>query len=339
MAAKTYGIDLGTNTIKVYKKGEGLILHERNIIAIENKKNVIAVGDEAFEMNEKAPVSIKVISPVRNGVIADISNMQRLLTSIINKVNGGKKTTSTFYVSVPTDITGVEKKSFYDTILASNSKVKDISVVEKSIADALGVGLDITTARGVMIVNIGADTTEISIISLGGIVLSKLINVGGNRLDESIKLYVKKKYNLAIGSKTAETIKKNLASALPGTNETIAVYGRNVVNGLPAQMEINSEMVYEAIKEYLHTIVDSIKVILERTPPEISSDIIESGIYVTGGSAAIKDIDKLIESNTDLKVNICEKAESTVVEGLGRIIEEPAYRELAHSTKQLTSRR
>lgn len=339
MAAKTYGIDLGTNTIKVYKKGEGLILHERNIIAIENKKNVIAVGDEAYEMNEKAPVTIKVVSPVKNGVIADISNMQRLLTSIINKVNGGKKTASEFFVAVPTDITGVEKKSFYDTILASNAKVKDISVVEKSIADALGVGLDITTARGVMIVNIGADTTEISIISLGGIVLSKLINVGGNRLDESIKLYVKKKYNLAIGSKTAETIKKNLASALPGTNETIAVYGRNVVNGLPTQMEINSEMVYEAIKEYLHTIVDSIKVILERTPPEISSDIIESGIYVTGGSAAIKDIDKLIESNTDLKVNICDKAESTVVEGLGRIIEEPAYKELAHNTKQLTSRR
>ena len=339
MAAKTYGIDLGTNTIKVYKKGEGVILHERNIIAIENKKNVIAVGDEAYEMNEKAPVNIKVVSPVRSGVIADISNMQRLLTSVINKINGGKKSASTFYIAVPTDITSVEKKSFYDTVLASNSKVKAISIVEKSIADALGVGLDITNARGVMVVNIGADTTEISIISLGGIVLSKLINVGGNKLDESIKLYVKKKYNLAIGSKTAETIKKNLASALPGSNETIAVFGRNIVNGLPAQMEINSEMVYESIKEYLHTIVDSIKVILERTPPEISADIIESGIYVTGGSAAIKGLDTLIASNTDLKVNICDKAGSTVVEGLGRIIEEPDLKELAYNVKQMTTRR
>ncbi|WP_167956488.1 rod shape-determining protein [Anaerosporobacter faecicola] len=339
MAAKTYGIDLGTNTIKVYKKGEGVVLHERNIIAIENKKNVLAVGDEAYEMNEKAPVSIKVISPVRNGVIADIGNMQRLLTYTINKLNGGKKSTSSFFIAVPTDITAVEKKSFYDTVLASNSKIKDISIVEKSIADALGVGLDITNARGVMVVNIGADTTEVSIISLGGIVLSKLINIGGNKLDESIKLYVKKKYNLAIGSKTAETIKKNLTFALPGSNESISVFGRNVVNGLPAQMEINSEMVYDSIREYLHTIVDAIKVILERTPPEISSDIIESGIYVTGGSATIKGLDRLIAENTDLKVNICDKADSTVVEGLGRIIEEPDLKELATNVKQIINRR
>ncbi|WP_310605505.1 rod shape-determining protein [Anaerosporobacter sp.] len=339
MAAKTYGIDLGTNTIKVYKKGEGVILHERNIIAIENKKKIIAVGDEAYEMNEKAPVSIKIVSPVRSGVIADISNMQHLLTSVINQVNGGKKSASTFYIAVPTDITGVEKKSFYDTVLASNAKVKDISIVEKSIADALGIGLDITNARGVMVVNIGADTTEISIISLGGIVLSKLVNVGGNKLDESIKLYVKKKYNLAIGSKTAETIKKSLACALPGSMETIAVFGRNIVNGLPAQMEINSEMVYDAIKEYLHTIVDAIKVILERTPPEISADIIESGIYITGGSSAIRDLDALISANTDLRVNICDKADRTVVEGLGRIIEDPSLKELSYNMKQTSTRR
>ncbi|HEX3076095.1 MAG TPA: rod shape-determining protein, partial [Lachnospiraceae bacterium] len=334
MASKTFGIDFGTNTIKVYRKDEGIILHEHNIIAVENRKKVLAVGDDAYEMYEKAPVNIQVTHPIRNGVISDIANMQALLTSIMKKVNGGRNVASTFYLAVPTDITEVERKSFYDTVLASNAKVKDISIVEKSIADALGIGLDITTARGAMVINIGADTTEVSIISLGGIVLSKLINVGGNKLDESMKLYVKKKYNLTIGSKTAEIIKKSLACAYPSTMESVKVYGRNVVNGLPTEMDINSEMVYDSIKEYLYTIIDAIRVILERTPPEISSDIIESGIYISGGSANIRRLDELIEQETELKVNICNKPESTVVEGLGRIMEDPSYRTLAYNIKQ-----
>lgn len=171
-------------------------------------------------------------------------------------------------------------------------------------------------------------------MSLGGIVLSRLVPIGGNKLDESIKIYVRKKYNLIIGNKTAEAIKKQLASACKVEEKVMQVYGRNVVTGLPTQMDISSTMVYESIREYLNTIVDSIRIILERTPPEISSDIIEAGIYVTGGSANIRNLDKLISSQTDLKVNICKNSSSTVIDGLGRIIEEADFHSLATSVKQ-----
>lgn len=335
MANKVFGIDFGTSTIKIFKKGAGVILNERNVIAVANKKNIIAVGNEAFEMFEKAPANIQVSYPVKNGVIADIANMQALLNAMLKQVNGsGKKIGSAdFVVAIPTDITEVEKRAFYDLIANSQAKVKSIGVVDKPIADALGVDLDVTTARGVMTVNIGADTTEVSIMSLGGIVLSKLVPVGGNKLDESIKLFVKKKYNLIIGDKTAETIKKQLASAYPVDEDSIKVYGRNVVTGLPTEMDISSAMVYESIKEYLYTIIDSIKIILERTPPEISADIIDSGIFITGGSAKIKMLDKLISSETELPINICPNSDNTVVLGLGKIIEEAELSTLALTSK------
>lgn len=339
MASKIFGIDFGTSTIKIYKKGDGLILDEKNVIAVENRKNVKAVGNEAYEMLEKAPINIEVTYPVRNGVIADIANMQSLLNYTLKRINKVTKRfgSNEFIIAVPTDITEVEKKAFIDLIVNSNVNAKNISIVEKPIADALGAGLDVTIARGVMTVDIGADTTEISILSLGGIVLSKLIPVGGNRLDESIKLYVKKKYNLIIGDKTAEVIKKQLASANESEEESIKVYGRNVVTGLPTEMEISSSMVYESIKEYLYSIIDSIRMILERTPPEISSDIIDSGIYITGGSANIRNLDKLISEQTDLLVNLCNDPENTVVNGLGRIIEEPVFYSLTTSLKQIAT--
>lgn len=338
MARKAIGMDFGTSTIKIYKTGEGIILDERNMIAIANKKDIIAIGNEAFEMYEKTPANIKVSYPVRSGVIADIANMQSLLNQLLKMIQnkhslfGGMN----YLIAVPTDITEVEKRAFYDLIASSNAKANSIKVVEKPIADALGIGLDINHARGVMTVNIGADTTEISIMSLGGIVLSKLIPIGGNKLDESIRLYVKKKYNLIIGDKTAEVIKKELSSALEGEDYTIKVYGRNVVMGLPSEMEISSAMVYQSIKEYLYSIIDSIKIILERTPPEISADIIDSGIYITGGSSGIRYLDELIKKETDLKINICEDASNTVVRGLGRIIEEPELASLGKELKQIT---
>ena len=324
MIRKAMGIDLGTSTIKIYIKGEGIVLDERNIIAVANKKNVIAVGNDAFDMYEKAPDNISVTYPVKNGVIADIANMQSLLNHLLRRVGKGSRLSGmSFVIAVP-----------YDLVANSNAKAKSIYVVEKSVADALGAGLDVTNARGVMTVNIGADTTEISIISLGGIVLSKLIPVGGNKLDESIRQYVKKKYNLIIGDKTAEVIKKELANAVPDDENTMRAFGRNVVRGLPSQMDISSTMVYESIKEYLYSIIDSIRIILERTPPEISSDIIDSGIYITGGSANIKNLAALIHKETDLTVNICKDASNSVVLGLGRILEEAELSSLARDIKQ-----
>jgi rod shape-determining protein MreB len=338
MANKTYGIDFGTSTIKIYQKNSGIILDEKNIIAIANRKNMIAGGNEAFEMYEKAPANIQVSYPVKNGVIADIANMLNLLNYLLKKINAKHKTFSAteFIVATPSDITEVEKRAFFDLVASSNVKAKSIKIVEKPIADAIGAGLDVTNARGVMVVDIGADTTEVSIMSLGGIVISKLISVGGNRFDESIKNYVKKNYNLVIGDKTAEYIKKQLASAFPIDEKYIKVYGRNVVTGLPTEVDVSSSMVYESIVDYLYTIVDAVKIILERTPPEISSDIIDSGVYVTGGSASIAGLDKLISQETDLKVNICQDSMNTVVNGLGKIIEDRKLSSLAFSLRQTT---
>ncbi len=322
MTNKLLGIDLGTSTLKIYKKGSDIVFDEKNVIAIENKKKVIAFGDEAYEMLEKAPKSIQVTYPVKNGVIADIANMETLIDCSLKRVLKGSLRAGYILVAVPTDITEVEKKAFYDLIMNSHAKVKGVGIVEKPIAAALGAGLDITCANGVMTVDIGADTTEISIMSLGGIVISKLIPVGGSKLDESIKLYVKKKYGLLIGDKTAEVIKKELANAFESKEESISVFGRDVVTGLPTKMEISAIMVHEAIMEYINTIIDAIKMILERTPPEISSDIIDSGIYLTGGSASIKNLDELISRETELQVNVCDNPADAVINGLGAIIED-----------------
>lgn len=337
MAQKTYGIDFGTSTIKISKKGQGIVLDERNVIAIADRKTIIAAGNEAYDMYEKAPSNIMVTYPVRNGVIADVENMTALLNYFIRKLGGSKRPGAADYiVATPTDITEVERRSFYELIAHSGLKYRRIKIVEKPIACALGAGLEITSAKGVMMVDIGADTTEVSILSLGGIVLSKLIPVGGNRLDEAIKGVVKKQHNLYIGDKTAEYIKKTLASALPDVKASVKVYGRAVVSGLPVEMEVDSKTVYDAIIEYLYNIIDAVRIILERTPPEISSDIIDSGIYITGGSAGIFGLGDLIAKETGLKVNICEDSSNTVVKGLCRIMDEPDLSSLADVLRSKT---
>lgn len=324
MSKKMFGIDLGTSKIKIYKKGEGIVLDEKNVIAIANKKDLVAAGDEAYEMCEKTPKHIVVSYPVKLGVIAEIAHMQMLLNHFFGQMIG-KKTAfgaaSDFLIAVPTDITEVEKKSFYDLIVNSNVKSKTIGMVEKPIATALGMGLDIYNAHGVLTVDIGADTTEISILSLGGIVLSKLLPLGGSRIDEAIKTFVKKRYNLVIGDKTAEHIKTKLVSAYTEQKESLFVCGRNVVTGLPCEMEIFSDEVNEVVKELLITIIDSVKMILERTPPEISADIYRSGLYLTGGCSQMRDLNKLFSHETNLNVNLAEDPENTVANGLGSLIE------------------
>ncbi len=336
MSAKVFGIDFGTSTIKIYRKNEGVIFDEKNIIALCNNE-VMAIGDEAFEMLGKAPDNFIVTYPVKNGVIADIANMLSLLNKAFKTIadKTGKITGADIIVAAPTDITEVEKRAFFDLAASSVAKPKKVRVVEKPIADAIGSGLDVMNASGVMVVNIGADTTEISIMSLGGIVLSKLVTTGGNKFDDLIINNVKKKYNLIIGQKTAETIKKKLAYAINPEHETIKVYGRDVMSGLPIEAEIDSEFVYETINESLHSIVDEVRIILEKTPPEISSDIIDAGIYITGGSANIKKIDELFAKETELDVKVADDPANTVVNGLGRILEDSAkYDCLAFSLKQ-----
>lgn len=335
MGRRVYGIDFGTKELKIYRKDKGLLVSQKNVIAIENGKKIIAIGDEAYEMYEKSPDNVLVVFPVKNGVIADIAYMEGLFSSFMKKINNGSRPSSADYVvAVPTDITDVEKRAFTDLILSSVAKVKSIRIVEKPIAAALGANLDITNAHGVMMVDIGADTTEISVLSLGGIVISRLLTIGGNTLDESICAVIKKHCNLYIGNKTAENLKVNLGSAFPRDEGTMSVYGRDVVTGLPVMKEIPSLLIYKAMREYLNNIVDAIRMILERTPPEISSDIIDSGIYVTGGCASIKYIGDLISKDTELDVNICDDPLNTVVNGLGRLIEDSTFLMLSSEIKK-----
>ena len=364
MIGKVYGVDLGTSLIKIYKKGKGIVVSQRNIIAIENNKYVLAVGDEAYEMYEKAPESVNVTQPIRNGVIADIANMEKLFSEFMKKTSKtGKLQPAEYVVAVPTDITEVEKRAFVDLIEGSQAKVKKVKIVAKPIAACVGAGLNVNDAYGVMMVDIGASTTEVSVISLGGIVISNLIPIGGDTFNETIINAVKKRFNLLIGNKTAFQLKKRLgniekineeltdseklakeveqmleadAEAKANDNEVsddnkdkvnnkeMKVYGRNFLTGLPQQVTITSDMIVEAMKEPLENIMESIKRILERTPPEISSDIIDSGIYISGGSATIKGIDKLVHEHTGLNVNVCDDPENAVVRGLGEIIENPS---------------
>ena len=323
MSGKAIGIDFGTSSIKFYKNGEGVILHEKSVIAIYNKSHTFAVGNEAFEMYEKAPVNIDVSYPVKNGVIADIGNMQAMVDYFFQELDGKRRLKGAdYFIAVPTDITEVEKRAYFDLISNTNLKPKKIHVVEKPIADALGMSLDITKSTGTLVVDIGANTTEISVLSLGGIVLSRLIPVGGNKFDEAIISKIKKDKNFVIGEKTAEEIKKTIGSAYV-TDETIDICGRNLVTGLPSEITVTSEDVYQALGELFQSIVDSVKIILERTPPEISSDIYKAGVYITGGSSRIKDLGRFVYEQLGLKVNLCEEPESTVIMGLGAIIENP----------------
>ncbi len=328
-----YGVDIGTSNFKMCCKDKEQILNEKNIIAIANKKDLLAFGDEAYEMYEKAPENIQVSFPVKYGVIADIENMETLLLQFYNKLNGDKKNVGNtdFYIAVPTDVTEVEKRAFYELVADSKVKAKNIFIVDKPVADAIGAGLDVTKSRGIMIVNIGAETTEISVLSLGGIVISKSVKIGGNKLDDCIISTIRKAYNLVIGSKTAESLKKQIGSAVK-CDETFAPgFGRNVLSGLPVSVDISSDIIYQAIIDPLHSIMDSIKVILERTPPELAADIIKNGIYVSGGTSNINNLEAFINGETNLKVNVVDNPSESVVRGLMGVVSNPEFEGIAYT--------
>ncbi|MGN0318815.1 MAG: rod shape-determining protein [Lachnospira sp.] len=331
--SNTYGIDIGTSNFKMCCKEKDKILNEKNMIAIANRNELLAFGDEAYEMYEKAPENIEVSFPVKYGVIADIENMQTLLFSFFNKINDSKKGPSNtdFYIAVPTDVTEVEKRAFYELVVDSKVKAKNVFVVDKPVADAVGAGLDVTKSKGIMIVNIGAETTEISVLSLGGIVISKSVKIGGNKLDDCIISSVRKAYNLVIGTKTAENLKKQLGSAVKKEETFAPGFGRNVLSGLPVCVQISSDVIHSSIIDLLHSIMDSIKVILERTPPELAADIIKNGIYVSGGTSQISNLEEYISNETNLKVNIVDRPSESVVRGLVEVVNNPDYSKLAYT--------
>jgi len=336
MLGKSIGIDLGTKRIKYYRKGDGIIFDEENCIAIENRDEIRAIGDEAAEMVGRTPETIEVIYPVNRGVIANVSAMELLFNASFDRIYGKAKRASgtNFVIALPTDITEVEKRSFADLVHKSGLKPKNVSLVDKPICVAMAAGLDIMKARGVMTVDVGADTTEIAIIALGGIVRSRLLPTAGNKFDESICNYIRQKCALVIGKSNAEQLKMGIAGAVSGQSLTMQVNGRDVVTGLPKRMEIESDLVYEAIKDDLKNITENIKSTLEHIPPEVSSDIIDAGIYVTGGSALIGNFDKLLNAETSLKINILEDPQDSVINGLGKLIDEDNFKTLPYIYRQ-----
>ena len=329
-----YGIDLGTCNFKVFCKATGKIMKEKNTVAIINKNQIYAYGDDAYAMYEKAPESIQVIFPVVSGVIADYNFLQTMIITFLEDKMKSKLRGSEFVVAVPTDITDVEKRAFYDMFFKNKIRPKSILLCEKPIADAVGLGLDVNQPTGIMVVDMGADTTEISVISLGGLVLSELLHFGGNRLDENIITYMRNEYNLVIGQKTAKAIKETIGSGLPGREETMNIVGRDLVSGLPIEMEVSGKDAYEGMKKTLESICNSIKLILERTPPELARDIIHSGIYITGGGSQIHNLDKLFESITNIKVNTTDAPEESAVRGLVKIVSDSKFKKLPFTMKK-----
>jgi len=331
----SFGLDLGTNNIKIYNRGDDSFFVEKNMVAIENKKTLLAYGDDAFDMYEKAPANIVTSYPVVNGVIADINNMQTMVKYFITDQMRGNLKPADYYVAVPTDETEVEKRAFYDLIKDSGVKAKKIMVVEKAVADGLGLDIDVKNSQGVMIVNVGYATTEISILSLGGIVLSRLIKVGGLKFDEAIRNAIRKEFNLIIGQKSAEKIKINLRE-LEKNGENAVVYGRDIVTGLPIEKQIPTDLVDACMEEHFRTIIDNIKVILERTPPELGADIYRHGIYLTGGASQVCKFAALVQKNTGLKVNMAQSPIESVTIGLSKIIKDDNYKSLAYSIEGMS---
>ncbi len=335
LANNSFGIDLGTNNIKIYSRSEDNILVEKNMIAIENKNTLFAYGNSAFEMYEKAPGNIHISYPLSNGVIADIKNMETLVKYFINDLQKGNSRPADFYIAVPTDVTEVEKRAFYDLIRDAGVKAKKIMVIEKAVADGLGLDIDVKNSQGVLVVNVGYETTEISILSLGGIVLSRLIKIGGLKFDEAIRAAVRKEYSLIIGGKTAETVKISLRE-LEQEGHGAVVYGRDIVTGLPVEREIPTKLVDQSLEEHFNTIIDNVKVILERTPPELAADIYRHGIYLTGGASQVNHLAERLGAGTGLKINVSENPMTSVVMGIAKVIREDNYKSVAYAIEGMS---
>jgi rod shape-determining protein MreB and related proteins len=314
-------IDLGTANTLVYARGRGIVVNEPSIVAI-NKTNgdVEAVGKEAKEMLGRTPGNIVAIRPMRDGVIADFKVTERMLNHFIHKAHGRKMLVHPrIVIGVPSEITQVEKRAVTDS--AFRAKASEVFLVEQAMVAAIGAGLPITEPSGNMVVDIGGGTTDVAVISLSGIVYSRSVRVAGNEIDEAIIQYLKRKYNLLIGERTAEQIKMQIGSAYPLDKPlTMEIKGRNLIEGVPKTITVDDSEIREAISECVATILNAIRVALERTPPELSADISDRGIVLTGGGALLKNLDKRIREDTGLPVSIAEEPLASVVLGTGKML-------------------
>ncbi|MCD5415026.1 MAG: rod shape-determining protein [Clostridiales bacterium] len=321
--SKNIGIDLGTANTLVYVQGKGIVVREPSVVAIRNDtKTVLAVGKEAKKMIGRTPGNIVAIRPMRDGVIADFDVTQNMLKYFIRKAYQGKGLfRQRVIICVPSGVTEVEKRAVEEA--AYHAGAREAYLIEEPMAAAIGAGLPVEEPTGSMIVDIGGGTTEVAIISLGGIVTARSIRFGGDELDEAVINYIKREYKLTIGERTAETVKISIGSAFPKVKEEkMLVRGRDLVSGLPKTLEITSKEILNALREPIGQIVDAIKHTLERTPPELASDIMEMGIMLTGGGAILDGLPELVHKETNMPVKVAEEPLDCVVLGTGKAIEE-----------------
>lgn len=321
MFGQDIGIDLGTATVIVYVKGKGIVLREPSVVAVDNVSGeVLAVGHEARRMLGRTPGNIVATRPLRDGVISNYTNTEKMLKYFINKIKGKFLFAPRIMICIPSQVTEVEKKAVIDA--ASNAGARKVYLIEEPIAAAIGAGLDISKPSGNMIVDIGGGTTDIAVISLGGSVVSTSIKVAGDKFDEAIIKYIKKKHNVMIGERTAEELKLNIGCVYPKFQDMeMDVRGRDLLTGLPKTITVYSSEMLEALEEPSMMIVDAVHSVLEKTPPELVSDISDKGIYMTGGGCLVDGLDKLIQEKTGINVMIAEDSISCVAIGTGKALD------------------
>ena len=316
-------IDLGTANTLVVLKGQGVVLNEPSVVAVvdsKGKKSILAIGDEAKTMLGRTPGNIQAIRPLRDGVISDFIVTEEMIKHFIKKVHKRTMANPRILISVPTGSTPVERKAIQDSALAAGAR--KVQLIEEPIAAAIGAGLPISEATGSMVVDVGGGTTEIAIMSLGGVVYSNSLRTAGDAMDHALQDYMRSEYNLLIGDSTAEKIKKEIGTAIPASNNTYAVKGRDIRSGTPKEVNISENDTAEALNPIIKQIVKGIKDALENTPPELSADLVDMGMTLTGGGALLKNIDKRFSKETGLPVNIADDPIACVAIGTGKALEQ-----------------
>ncbi len=330
------GIDLGTANTLVFVKGRGIVIREPSVVAVDQRSNpprVVAVGSEAKDMIGRTPGSITAVRPLKDGVIADFNITADMLKAFIKRaISNSPFSRARVMICIPSGVTEVERRAVYDA--AKSAGAKDISLIEEPMAAAVGAGLPVSEATGSMVVDIGGGTAEVAVISLGDVVTSRSARVAGDSFDESIITYIKKKYNLLIGERTAEDIKIRIGSAYPYEGEgAMDIKGRNLMDGLPKHVEITAEEIRGALADPVNQILDAVRATLEKTPPELAADIIDHGITLTGGGALLRGLDKLIAVETKIPVVVAQNPLDCVVDGTGICLESDTLGKLGSSRK------
>ena len=324
MFTKDIGIDLGTANTLIYMRGKGIIIREPSVVAVDTRTDKAKyVGQEAKDVIGRTPGSIMAVRPLKDGVIADFDVTTTMLQEFIHKALKGSfpGTKARVIICIPSGVTAVERRAVKEA--AENANAKRVNIIEEPMAAAIGAGLPVAEPTGSMIVDIGGGTSEVAVISLGGIVTSRSVRVAGDEFDLSIAQYIKKKYNLLIGERTSENIKIGIGSAYPMDEEaTMEIKGRNLLNGLPENIMISSSEIREALAEPLSHVIEAIKTTLEKTPPELAADIIDQGITLAGGGALLRGLDMLINKETGMPVNIAKSPLDCVAEGTGKVLED-----------------